>query len=488
MPLARCLRISIGRVGAKMPGCKKAGGMMNRFTRYPVLAAASSRRKCGAVRKAFSLIELIVGIAIVSVLMAIILPAIQAVRESARRTACNDHLRQMSLGILQHESKTGYLITGGWSPLWLGVADRSADGRQPGGWTYNVLPYIDELPLHESVEGVTADTAEAAYQSLAVANVPLFNCPSRRHVNPMPVDMTALESSTSGSVAFSTTSSRRSPFMFASMKTGSGGGSGGTSSNYFRTAVNLQVTLPLAARTDYAANGGSYGVCFSHEAIDKYGHIDSPHKVLIGHVPGNDIEKCVEIVISWDAFTDNHGHAGHMNHRLDQIGGCPKSAACTNPIDSSIYTPTDIADGDAWRKATRLQRTALPDSAIPDLQDGIITRMGRIASANVLDGLSNVYLLGEKYVAADHYETGNDPGDAGVLYSGYSSSNIRWAGELPRQDAAGEFHNNAYGSAHAGGFNMAFGDGRIETLSFDIDPAVHRALAGRANGTMPVVD
>jgi len=137
-----------GRAEAKTPSCKKAGGMMDRITRYPVLTPASTRRLCGVVRKAFSLIELIVGIAIISVLMAILLPAIQAVRESSRRTACNNHLRQMSLGILQHESKTGYLITGGWSPLWLGVAERAADGRQPGGWTYNVLPYIDELPLH----------------------------------------------------------------------------------------------------------------------------------------------------------------------------------------------------------------------------------------------------------------------------------------------------------------------------------------------------
>ena len=55
-----------------------------------------------------------------------------------------------------------------------------------------------------------------------------------------------------------------------------------------------------------------------------------------------------------------------------------------------------MADGDAWRRATKTQRMALPDAGIPDLQDGIITRMGRIASASVQDGLGNVYLLGEK--------------------------------------------------------------------------------------------
>lgn len=439
----------------------------------------------------YSLIELIVAVAIVAVLMAVLLPAIQAVRESSRRTACNNHLRQMSLGILQHESKTGHLITGGWSPLWLGVAERSADGRQPGGWTYNVLPYVEELALHESVQGVTADTAEAAYQALAIANVPMFNCPSRRHANPLPIDMTALESSTSGTVAFNTTSNRRSPFMFASMKKGNGNGGNGNAAGtsgptYFRTAVNLRVTLPQATRTDYAANGGSYGVCLPMESVRKY--IDASslpnHKVLVGHATGSPSNPCVETPVAWSAMNGN----GHGSHAGDVIGGCPDESACTNPIDNNVYTPATIADGDAWRRATKTQRMALPDAGIPDLQNGIITRMGRVASASVQDGLGNVYLLGEKYVAADHYQTGNDPGDAGVLYSGYSSSNIRWAGDPPRPDTAGEFHNNAYGSGHAGGFNMAFGDGRIETLSFDIDPAVHRALAGRANGTMAVVD
>jgi prepilin-type processing-associated H-X9-DG protein len=392
----------------------------------------------------------------------------------------------MSLGILQHESKTGYLVTGGWSPLWLGVAERSADGRQPGGWTYNILPYVEELALHESVEGVTADTAEAAYQALASANVPLFNCPSRRHVSPLPIDMTALESSTSGTVAFNTTSSSRSPFVFASMKKGKGNGTGNGGPTYFRTAVNLQVTLSRATRTDYAANGGSYGVCLPIEAVRKTIEAASlpNHKVLVGHATGSTKNPCVETPVAWSSMLSS----GHDSHAGDVIGGCPNEPACTNPIDNSVYTPATIADGDAWRRATKTQRMALPDAGIPDLQDGIITRMGHIAAASVRDGLGNVYLLGEKYVAADQYRTGDDPGDAGVLYSGYSSSNIRWAGEPPRPDTAGELHCNSYGSAHAGGFNMAFGDGRVETLSFDIDPAVHQALAGRANGTMALVD
>jgi len=458
---------------------------MTTNARYPVSPSANNGWNRGSIRRAFSLIELIVAVAIISVLMAILLPTVQAVRESSRRTSCKTHLRQMSLGILQHESKTGYLITGGWSPLWLGVAERTADGRQPGGWTYNILPYIEEMGWHSSVNGVTAATAGHAYQALAMADVPMFNCPSRRHVEPLPIDMTALQTSTSGTIAGSTSGT---PVIYAGLNSGNGGSGTNGSKTYFRTAASLQVELSEATRTDYAANGGSYGVCFSVEEMEKYGHIDSAKKVLIGHIPGNDPSKCTEIVISWDAFTDNHGNAGHMNHHLDRIGGCPDQPSCTNPIDSSIYTPGTIADGDLWQSSSTIQRLELADSGIPDLQDGVITRMGRIASAKVTDGMGNVYLLGEKYVAADHYQTGQDPGDAGVLYSGYSSSNIRWGSEPPVQDAKGEYHNNSYGSAHSSGFNMAFGDGRIETMSFDVDPAVHRALAGRANGTMPVLD
>ena len=55
-------------------------------------------------------------------------------------------------------------------------------------------------------------------------------------------------------------------------------------------------------------------------------------------------------------------------------------------------------------------------------------------------------------------------------------------------DAFGEIQNSVYSSANARVFDMAFGDGRIETFGFDIESGVHRALAGRANCGPPVIE
>ena len=430
-------------------------------------------------RKAFSLIELIVVLAVITVLMGILLPAVQLVRESSRNTTCKNHLREISHGFLQHEAKTGRFISGGWSPLWLGVAEKSANGRQPGGWTYNVLPYIEQTIWHDSVSGVTFSDAQSAYQKLAIANINIFSCPSRRISSPLPLEMSLLESNSSSLSGSSVAGTGKSAFHFTSLKSAKGKNSG---TIYFKSAVNLEISLSHATRTDYAANGGSFGVCLPMTAAKRIIDASSlpSHKVLVGHATNSAKNPCVEVPVSWAAMSGN----GHGGHNRDIIGGCPGEIACTQAIDSVVYTPTSVADGEAWVETAKIQRLGLPDSGIPDLQNGIVRRMGSVRSAAVSDGLGNVYLLGEKYIASDHYQTGRDPGDAGVLYTGYSSSNIRWAGEMPGPDSKSEFRNNAFGSAHAGGFNMVYGDGRVETVSFDIEPSVHQKLAGRDDGTM----
>ncbi len=72
-------------------------------------------------RQAFSLTELIVVIAVISVVLGILVPVVQSIRESARNTSCKNHLRELGHGFLRHEASTGRFISGGWSPLWLGV-------------------------------------------------------------------------------------------------------------------------------------------------------------------------------------------------------------------------------------------------------------------------------------------------------------------------------------------------------------------------------
>ena len=130
--------------------------------------------------RAFTLVELLVVITIIGILIALLLPAVQAAREAARRLQCQNNLKQLSLATLNHEEVRGFFPTGGWGVFWVGDPDRGFEGKQPGGWVYNILPYLEQ----EAVRSIGAGQPDAQKrQSLTtMVGIPLsmFNCPTRR--------------------------------------------------------------------------------------------------------------------------------------------------------------------------------------------------------------------------------------------------------------------------------------------------------------------
>ena len=91
----------------------------------------------------FTLVELLVVIAIIGILIALLLPAVQAAREASRAASCRNHLKQMGLAALNVESAHGHFPSGGWGWEWAGDPDGGFGDRQPGGWYYNVLAYLE---------------------------------------------------------------------------------------------------------------------------------------------------------------------------------------------------------------------------------------------------------------------------------------------------------------------------------------------------------
>jgi prepilin-type N-terminal cleavage/methylation domain-containing protein/prepilin-type processing-associated H-X9-DG protein len=131
-------------------------------------------------RGGFTLVELLVVITIIGILIALLLPAVQAAREAARMTQCQNNLKQLALGCLAHENATGRYPTDGWGPVWTGDADLGNDCRQPGGWIYNVLPYIEQQALHQMGAGLPQAQKYAAHLQRAAVPLAFLYCPTRR--------------------------------------------------------------------------------------------------------------------------------------------------------------------------------------------------------------------------------------------------------------------------------------------------------------------
>jgi prepilin-type N-terminal cleavage/methylation domain-containing protein len=321
------------------------------------------------VAAGFSLVELLVVIAVIGILLGLLLPAVQQARETGRRSACSNNLRQLSLGMLNYESAQKTLPTGGWGWDWTADPDRSTGSDQPGNWLFAVLPYVEQLSIHQLGRDGKADewttTQLEGSARRCQLPLPMANCPSRRPSRPF-----------------------------------------GTRFHGGSITPRGSNTITTTARGDYAACSG-------------------------------------------DQWAEHAG--GPASLAAEKNYPWPDKSTVANGV-SFFHSATPIAD-------------------IPD-------------------GTTTTYLLGEKYLNPNHYFNGADPADNEDLYSGFNNDNHRIAffnpitgtALTPRQDYPGLTSPLSFGSAHAGSCFMSFCDGSVRTISYTIDPETHRRLANRRDG------
>lgn len=168
----------IGRARTRVADCRTGCGLNGGNSQGVDMADALARRH------GFTLVELLVVIAIIGILVALLLPAVQAARESARRTQCVNQLKQMGLACHQLQTTYGVFPTGG-SHIWPGIEIRGGAVAGPKtqtiGWGFQLLPFLEEPALFAIPSGYTGNMPNSeVLQLIGNLVVPMYICPSRR--------------------------------------------------------------------------------------------------------------------------------------------------------------------------------------------------------------------------------------------------------------------------------------------------------------------
>lgn len=335
----------------------------------------------------FTLVELLVVIAIIGVLVALLLPAVQAAREAARNSQCKNSLKQIGLGMLNFESTKKEFPSGGWGFRWMGDPDAGTGPRQPGGWIYQVAPYFEQTAVTNIGSGARGEPKKQLLAQQRAVMIPFLYCPSRR----APTLMPSVE------------------FCF--------------------NAENPE----LEARTDYAANGGSYKM---------------PR--AIGPNPNADYTDCAE--------------------------GYPR-CAWNGPGDDTI---NDNFNGIV---------TARRGAALRQVSDGASNTM--MAGEKYLPQIFYETVSFKEIVPGSGSAADDNPGDNSSIYQGFDKDTVRWPSKnkMPLRDS--DHLDRAYlaggdesmGGPHPGGLNTVYVDGSVHAIQFDVDPLVYDAIGDRADGT-----
>jgi prepilin-type N-terminal cleavage/methylation domain-containing protein len=168
------LKADFGSVIAAAPEPSSFGLAAAAFGAGLVLRRPCKRRR-GTGRGGFSLVELLVVVAIIGVLIALLLPAVQAARESARRVTCANHLKQLGLAVHHYHDAFGQVpsLYNGSQPPGKGTLF----GHQSHSWRTAILPQLEQQPLFNSLD-LSQHATHGVNQPEVSTPLEVFVCPS----------------------------------------------------------------------------------------------------------------------------------------------------------------------------------------------------------------------------------------------------------------------------------------------------------------------
>ena len=128
-------------------------------------------------RKAFTLVELLVVIAIIGILIALLLPAVQAAREAARRSSCTNNMKQIGLGLHMYHD-TFKKLPAGWRGYDPSTGQANWFGLPGWAWSASILPYMEQAAVYDGLVHFERSITDPVNDEVRVAEIATFRCPS----------------------------------------------------------------------------------------------------------------------------------------------------------------------------------------------------------------------------------------------------------------------------------------------------------------------